>query len=1096
MSEYLHVEKPFLDQLQSLGWQVIDQGQGCIPTEPAKSLRENFRQWLLPGVFREAVRAINRNADGSPWLTDRQLGDLHDQVVRQPGRTLLESNEAVQALLLKAQVDRNEVTGEADPVVQLIDFSNPGRNRFHAINQFRIDTPGCVKSCIIPDIVLFVNGIPLVVVEAKIGDANTANPLHAAFEQLLRYRGGRPETRAAGLREGEPRLFASNLLLVRTCGEGCEFGTITSGHEHFYAWKDIWPESNRDYELPLGVEREQERLVQGLLAPSTLLEVLRTCTVFMDTDSGRRIKVVCRYQQYRAARKIVERLRTGATPEARSGVVWHTQGSGKSLTMVFVARMLRAATDLEDFKIILVNDRDDLEKQLAATAKLIGGKVNIIDSTADLRAHLATEASDINMVMVHKFMERATPLPAAVQRVLAAAGSLTMTEPGGLYRAIPSSRTFGVVNSSERILLMIDEAHRTQGSDLGDNLFEAFPNATRIAFTGTPLITEQHGTRRTVKRFGEYIDMYKLMDAVHDGATLQILYEGRTADTAIRDKHGFDTKFEDLFKERSEEEILAIKKKYGASGDILEAEQRIEAIARNLVDHYIDNILPDGFKAQVVCHSKLAAIRYRAAIRAALRERIERERIRPEPDEELIGKIEFLKAVVVISPEPTNEPAAFTEARREASRWNAVDNFCKPFAFDDPDQDLTGIAFLIVCDMLLTGFDAPIEQVMYIDKKLKEHNLLQAIARVNRVSANKHRGFIVDYIGLANHLTLALQIYAEEDIRDIRDGLKNILSEMPILEERYQRLLQHFQSAGVKDIALFVSGRMGSPEDEVRVIHRAVGAMQDIKRRADFEVYLKKFLQSLNLILPNPAGHPYRGAARRFGYLLRMVKERYKDDSLDIADAGAKVKALINEHLVELGINPKIPPVELLSDDFMAHVQRHAKGDPEAKASEMEHAIRKHCTVHFDEDPAFYTKLSEKLEKLIEQHKNNWNALADDLEELRREAVAGRTEPVDGLSREATTFYEYVLQIAYDGGEEPAVDRSALKKLMLAIVELLQDTIGVLDFWKKPIEVKKLRGNIDTEILLAKIPALSARHERLAVEIVKLAEKRHQELVK
>ena len=1095
MSEYLHVEKPFLDQLQSLGWQAIDQSQGLIPTDPAKSLRDSFRQWLLPGVFREAVRAINRNVDGSPWLTGRQLNDLHDQLSRQPGRTLLESNEAVQALLLKAQVDRNESTGEADPVVQLIDFNNPGRNRFHAINQFRIDTPGCVKNCIIPDIVLFVNGIPLVVVEAKIGDANTANPLHAAFEQLLRYRGGRPETKAAGLREGEPRLFASNLFLVRTCGEGCEFGTITSGHEHFYAWKDIWPESNRDYQPPLGVEREQERLIQGLLTPATLLDVLRTCTVFMDTDAGPRIKVVCRYQQYRAARKIVERLHTGKTPEARSGVVWHTQGSGKSLTMVFVARMLRAAADLEDFKIILVNDREDLEEQLAGTAKLIGGKVNCIASTADLRNHLRTEASDINMVMVHKFMERPTPLPAAVQRVLA--GDLLKTaEAGGVYRAIPSSRSFGVVNASERIILMIDEAHRTQGSDLGDNLFEAFPNATRIAFTGTPLITEQHGARRTVKRFGEYIDLYKLMDAVHDGATLQILYEGRTADTAIRDKHGFDTKFEDLFKERSEEEILAIKKKYGASGDILEAEQRIAAIARDLVDHYVDNILPDGFKAQVVCHSKLAAIRYRTSIRAALLERIERERLRPAPDGDLIGKLELLKAVVVISPDPTNEPAAFIEARKEARRWNAVDNFCKPFVFDDPDQELSSIAFLIVCDMLLTGFDAPIEQVMYIDKKLKEHNLLQAIARVNRVSANKHRGFIVDYIGLANHLTQALQIYSEEDARDIRDGLKNILSETPILEERYQRLLQHFQSAGVPDIEPFITGSMATVEDEVRAINRAVGAMKEIKRRADFEVYLKKFLQSLNLILPNPAGHRYRGAARRFGYLLRMVKERYKDDSLDLADAGAKVKALINEHLVELGINPKIPPVELLSDDFMAHVQRHAKGDPEAKASEMEHAIRKHCTVHHDEDPAFYARLSEKLEKLIEQHKNNWNALADDLEGLRREAVAGRTEPVDGLSKEATTFYEYVLQIAYDGGEAPAADRGPLKKLMISIVDLLQDTIGVLDFWKKPIEVKKLRGNIDTEILLANIPALGARHERLAVEIVKLAEKRHQELIK
>ena len=492
MSEYLHVEKPFLDQLATLGWTVVDQGCGTIPTNPAASLRGSFREWLLPDVFRASVRAINRIADGREWLTARQLDDLRDQLLRQPSRTLLEANEAVQALLFKTQVDVNELTGESDPVAQLIDFVHPARNAFHVINQFRVDTPGCVKSCIIPDIVLFVNGIPLVVIEAKIGDANTANPLHAAFGQLLRYRNGRPETAAAGLREGEPRLFHSNLLLIRTCGEKAEFGTITSGHEHFYAWKDIWPESRATYAPPLGIEREQERIIQGLLAPDTLLQVLRTCAVFMDTDDGKRVKVVCRYQQYRAAQRIAGRLRTGKTAGERSGVVWHTQGSGKSLTMVFVARMLRASADLSDYKIVLVNDRVDLEDQLAATARLIGGKVNVIESTAQLREHLGTDASDVNMVMVHKFMERQEALPLMVAEALAS------------YGTPPSADTFGTVNPSSRILLMIDEAHRTQSSDLGDNLFEAFPNATRIAFTGTPLITEQHGPRRTVKRFGDY----------------------------------------------------------------------------------------------------------------------------------------------------------------------------------------------------------------------------------------------------------------------------------------------------------------------------------------------------------------------------------------------------------------------------------------------------------------------------------------------------------------------------------------------------------------------------------------------------------------
>ena len=642
MSEYAHVEKPLLDQLKGLGWTAIDQGSG-IPSDPAKSLRTSFRQLHLPDVFRQSVCALNRTRDGKEWLTDRQIDMLIDEIYRQPNRSLLEANEAVQALMFKAQVDRNEVTGEEDPTVRLIDFADPARNTFHAINQFRVDTPGCVKGFIIPDVVLFVNGLPLVVIEGKLGDANTANPMHEAFVQLQRYRGARPETEAAGLREGEPKLFYTNLAVVRTCGEGAEFGSITSAPEHFYSWRNIWPEQYAEINPPRGVVRAQEELAQGLLNPHALLDMLRTCSAFMDLPNGKRIKVLARYQQHRAARKIVERLRDGETREDRSGVVWHTQGSGKSLTMVFVGRMLRASSDLNDFKILMVVDRADLEGQLSATARLIGGKVNVIESRADVRDQLASPASDINMVMVHKFLEAKGELSDGLREKL------------GRYAPPPSAENFGTVNESDRILIMVDEAHRTQGSDMSDNLFEAFPNAARVAFTGTPLITDRHAGRKTVKRFGEYIDTYKLMDAVEDGATLKILYEGRTANTALRDKAEFDEAFEDLFADRTPEELLAIKKKYDATGDILEAEGRIEAIARDIVNHYVDNILPNGFKAQVVCHSKLAAVRYQKALRSALKERLEEERAKTELDDEAIKRIAFLKVAVVISSDGTNE---------------------------------------------------------------------------------------------------------------------------------------------------------------------------------------------------------------------------------------------------------------------------------------------------------------------------------------------------------------------------------------------------------------------------------------------------------
>ena len=273
----------------------------------------------------------------------------------------------------------------------------------------------------------------------------------------------------------------------------------------------------------MGTARAQETLIQGMLPKETLLDLVRTCTIFMDVGKVR-AKVVARYQQYRAVQKIIHRLRTGNTPDDRSGVIWHTQGSGKSLTMVFAIRKLRMCEDLKDFKVCLINDRTDLEEQLGETAELTGEVVTYITSSDDLRAKLATTSSNLNMVMVHKFQEYANDLPDYLEEVL----------------KVPVYQSFGLVNPSERILLMIDEAHRTQSGDLGDNLFEAFPCATRLAFTGTPLIVVKD-KKTTTQRFGQYIDKYKLQDAVDDGATVQILYEGKTADTAVKDKHQFDT---------------------------------------------------------------------------------------------------------------------------------------------------------------------------------------------------------------------------------------------------------------------------------------------------------------------------------------------------------------------------------------------------------------------------------------------------------------------------------------------------------------------------------------------------------------------------
>jgi type I restriction enzyme R subunit len=687
---------------------------------------------------------------------------------------------------------------------------------------------------------------------------------------------------------------------------------------------------------------------------------------------------------------------------------------------------------------------------------------------------------------------------------------------------------------------MIDEAHRSQSGDLGDNLFEAFPQATRLAFTGTPLIVVKD-KKKTVERFGKYIDKYRLQDAVDDGVTVQILYEGKTADSAVSHKSEFDEKvnqlaeqhvasqmrkaenvetlrrianrenrkFDDLVKERTADEILALKKKWGTSDDLFEAEPRIKEIASDLVGHYIANILPNGFKAQVVCSSKLAAVRYKKFIDEAVAERLAAEEGKPiwagkpedlaedqrasHRDEELCKRIGFLKSVVVVSSEGTNERAIITQARKHAMESNAVENFKKKFDYADPDKANTGIAFLVVCDMLLTGFDAPIEQVMYIDKRVKDHNLLQTIARVNRIAKGKTRGYIVDYIGLTDHLKNALSIYAADDQKDVEGTLTDITGELPVLEARYRRLLNLFVDNGVAEIEDFVQQRIKDTAHELTVLEKAIRCMEDLAQRANFEVFLKKFLQSMDIILPNAEAFPYRIPAKRFGFLLVKIKERYKDDSLSISGAGEKVRKLIDEHLVSLGINPKIPPVELLSPNFVQQVDKNTT--PQAKASEMEHAIRKHCKVHFDEDPVLYESLSEKLEALIQKYKDNWDLLSQHLFDLRKDAEAGRKDDPDGVSKKAAPFYDLIGKIAFGKGGIPQEHGEQAKQLVIALLSKLHRTIGIVNFWGNPPEVAKLRGELSDLLLFSGIDAIADKSDKIVTEITALAKVREKDIL-
>src|SRR6185295_18236248 len=397
-----------------------------------------------------------------------------------------------------------------------------------------------------------------------------------AIDQLLRY----SEQRGAK-GEGSAALFFYNQFVVATCRQEAKFGTITTHTEkHFYRWADPYPRTVNDLDHGSGSPNDQQRLVAGMLDRNNLLDLIRTFTLFSTNDKGHAIKIVGRYQQFRAVKLAVKRLVEGRNPRERSGIIWHTQGSGKSLTMMFMVREMYRHAKLSDWKVVFVTDRTQLEQQLSETSQNIGFTVKTADSIRRLKELLRSGTSDLVMAMIHKFREA------------------DLTE------------VFPELNASPNILVMTDEAHRSQYKLLGANLDKGIPNATKIGYTGTPI-------DKTEQVFGDYIDKYTMRQSIEDGVTLEIVYEGRTHNAEVPDQAGMDAAFEDVFSDYNLQQRMEILG-YGSRDAYLEAGTTIEAKAKDMVAHYLTHVFPNGYKAQIVATSREAAVRYKTYIDAAL----------------------------------------------------------------------------------------------------------------------------------------------------------------------------------------------------------------------------------------------------------------------------------------------------------------------------------------------------------------------------------------------------------------------------------------------------------------------------------------------
>lgn len=975
------VELPAIAQLQQLGWKYIN----GLNLSPEAGVRQYNRDVVLVGQLNAAIKRIN------PWISDENLKKVSREVTHPLFAGLMEYNHAFYKTLVNYQsVEQDLGKGRKGQTVKIIDFDNIVNNEFICTNQFKVEG---VNQNIIPDIVCFVNGIPLAVIECK--SPYITSPMSDGINQLRRY----ANLRHPNDDEGAEKLFWYNQLMVSTCRDQAKVGTISSSSQHYGDWKDAYPFTDKDLTLDAGIEgvTAQQRLLAGMFNKQGFLDLLQNFIIY-ETVDGRLIKKVARYQQYRAVNKVIERLKNGETRRDKSGVVWHTQGSGKSLTMVMLAVKMRRDAELQQYKLVFVTDRTQLDEQLSSTFRDAQGEtVYNASSVAKLRELLKKDSSDLVTAMVQKFQEAEKE---------AANGD--------------PDKTFTDLNTSEKIIVLADEAHRTQFGGLAMVINAALPNAPKIGFTGTPLLK----TQKMGQAFGGYIDQYKINEAVEDGATVRILYEGREVITDVSGK-SLDKLFEEYFGDYTKEEQREIKKKYGVERAVREAPARIRWVCIDLLKHYREHIQPDGFKAMIVTGSRHAAALYKRTL----------DELGAPPSE------------VIISGDH-NDEAYISQYTDKVKQKKAIDNFPKPLS-ENPT------AFLIVKDMLLTGFDAPIAQVMYIDRKLQDHTLMQAIARVNRTYKGKTCGFVVDYYGLSQHLTDALDMFTSDDVDGTFQSLKD---EIPKLKAAHTVAMSFFKG-------VLVDGKPSTDVDDYVLV------LKDETIRSQFEMAFKRFAKQMNVILPDKAASPFIKDLTFLGKVLNAARVRYREEGLDLSGVGEKVRQLVDEHIISTGVDPKIPPVDLLAANFKDKLKEVKS--TESKASEVESAIKHHITVNLEEDPEYYKSLSLRLRDIIVKNAGNWERqlellldMVDNIESEHQKAAQDI-----GLSETEYAFYNIltaeVSQVAENKGGY-VIDETVMEEVKATtqtLVNTFDEATQIVDFFNKQDEVKRMKKEIKRAII-------------------------------
>lgn len=892
------------------------EAMGYIYISPADCDKQRGSRYhvLLRDILRGQLRRLNRYVyagaenEFSAANIERAMEDLDEPLTDGLVRT---SEKIYDALLLGKSYP--ETVGDGKMLsfnLRYIDWDNPQNNVLHVTEEFAVDSRDRQHNAR-PDIALFINGIPFAVIECKAPHI----PVDEAVGQMIRNQ------QAAYI----PHLFKFAQLVVATNKNAVKYATAGTPKKFWSVWKeqdDEWLQTRLKALVPDRMPTEQDRNIVSLFSPERVYELIRYFILF---DAN--VKKVCRYQQFFAVREIMKTIaESDEHGNRRSGVIWHTQGSGKSLTMVMLAKYI--LMELKDChpRVVIVTDRKELDAQIAATF----AHTRLTPARATSGRHLVelvnSARADVITSIINKFN--------TVERQ-------------------------EIKNPSRDIFVLVDESHRSNYGLMATRMRSVFPNACYIGFTGTPLMKSE---KNTMARFGSLIHKYTIRDGVEDGAIVPLIYEGRFVEQKV-DEENIDLWFKQTTRRLTEAQREDLRRKWSSIRRLTSTDARIKRIALDISEHFIEGYKDTGFKAMLATNYKRDAIRYL----------------------ECFEQFGDLNCAVVISPPDMREGVDDVDEGADdlvVSFWNKMmqqygdaDRYEEAIKnrFCDGEIDI-----LIVCSKLLTGFDAPLCQVLYIDKELKEHGLLQAIARTNRLHEGKDYGLIVDYRGLIEKLDTAMDMYSGAGLEnfdggDLKGVVVDVMSAIGNLRSAYTQLVELFAPVGSI-----------SDAEAVEVF------LADDNVRQDFYTLLCAFGRALHLVLNAEQAYNALGKEERqkyqdtfifFSKVRRSVKLQYCD-AIDNAEYEPMMQNLLDTHLSVAGLKKITSPIDILNkDDFEKELEE--LGSLRSKADAIASRMTRSISEKRDENPAYYDSFSKRIRDALALYKEKVISEAEYLAKMR-----------------------------------------------------------------------------------------------------------------